>query len=293
MPIWALFAHNKRSSPYMTTKSAKSPSKVKQRDLISSLERGFRVLRVFDHNSVQMTPSEVARKIDVPRAATRRVLLTLCELGYAISDGKHFRLTPKVLDLAHGYLAKTRVRDLLDPLLRETSTAINDSCVLAIRDGDDSITIACGNSSSFGAVSVSPGLRIPLFVSTPGRLLLASLPERGLSEYLAGVKLRRFTQRTVMSKAALHEQIDRIRAQGYALGREEFELGVYALAVPVKSAQGKTIAALGCIGNVAKLVTPDAIESRVTQLTKAAERMIRLLPDNPDFTADLQNSING
>ena len=277
----------------MNTKSTKDPSKVKQRDLISSLERGFRVLRVFDQNSVQMTPSEVANKINVPRAATRRVLLTLCELGYAISDGKHFRLTPKVLDLAHGYLAKTRIRDLLDPLLRETTGAINDSCILAVRDGNESITIACSNSTSFGAVSVTPGLTIPLFVSTPGRLLLASLPERGLSEYLASVKLQRFTQRTVMSKGALHEQIERIRAQGYALGREEFELGVYALAVPVKSGPGTTVAALGCIGNVAKIATQEALESRVMLLKKAAERMTKLLPDSPDFTADLQNSTNG
>jgi IclR family transcriptional regulator, pca regulon regulatory protein len=275
----------------VTTTTTKRPPKVKQRDLISSLERGFRVLRVFDQSSVEMTPSEVARKTGLPRAATRRVLLTLCDLGYALSDGKHFRLTPKVLDLAHGYLAKTRIRYLIDPVMRDAVSAIGDSCVLAIRDGGDSIAIACYNSTGFGAVNVDLGFRIPLYVSTPGRVLLANLPAQELSEYLTGVTLRSFTTQTLSSKRTVREQVNRIREDGYAVGREEFELGVYAVAVPLKTRSGRTAAALTCIGNVAKIQSKDALELRVSGLLRAAERLREMLPETADFTTDLEFSI--
>jgi IclR family pca regulon transcriptional regulator len=268
--------------------SGKNSSTTKQRDLISSLERGFRVLGIFDQHSVEMTPSEVARKTGLPRAATRRVLLTLCDLGYAISDGKYFRLTPKVLDLAHGYLSKTRIRYLIDPVMRATADAINDSCVLAIRDGADSIAIACYNSNGFGAVNVNVGLRIPLYVSTPGRVLLATLPPQELTDYLASVSLETLTSRTITSKRALREEIGHIRDEGYAVGREEFELGVYAVAVPLKTRAGASVAAVTCIGNVAKIQADDAIEQRVKLLHEAAEQLAQMLPETADFTTDLE-----
>jgi IclR family pca regulon transcriptional regulator len=274
----------------VTTTTIKKPPKIKHGDLISSLERGFRVLRVFDQNAVELTPSEVARQTGLPRAATRRVLLTLCDLGYAISDGKHFRLTPKVLDLAHGYLAKTRIRYLIDPVMRDTVSLINDSCVLAIRDGADSITIACYNSTSFGAINVNLGLRIPLYVSTPGRVLLANLSAPELADYLSSVTLEPFTNRTVTSKRALREQIVHIRDEGSAVGKEEFELGVYAVAVPLKTRSGKSVAAITCLGNVAKIQTQDAIDHRIKLLSQAAERLSQMLPDTADITTDLEFS---
>lgn len=276
-----------------TDTTTRKPKRIRQRDLISSLERGFRVLRVFDQSSVEMTPSEVARKTGVPRAATRRVLLTLCELGYAVSDGKYFRLTPKVLDLAHGYLAKTRIRDLIDPVMRETVEGLKESCTLAIRDGADTISIASCNANSFGAVSVNVGHRIPLYVSTAGRLILASLPKQELSSYLAEVTLKRMTPQTITSKTALRDEINRVREQGHAVGREEMELGVYALAVPVRTGAGQTIAGLTCIGNVARLQTQEALDQRLKVLYRAAAHLGALLPDAPDFTQDLQNTARG
>jgi IclR family transcriptional regulator, pca regulon regulatory protein len=290
MAIFYSFEHRRRlvrPPADVNTVATKRISKAKDRDLISSLERGFRVLRVFDQQSVELTPSEVARKTGLPRAATRRVLLTLCSLGYAVTDGKHFRLTPKVLDLAHGYLAKTRVRHLIDPILRDTVNMINDSVALAIRDGGDSITIGVWNSSSFGAVNVNLGLRVPLYVSTPGRVLLGSLPPEELSAYFNSITPQRFTNRTVTSKRALRERIVKIREEGYAVGREEFEPGVYALAVPLKTSTDHPMAALTVVGNAAKIQAPDAINQRLAILVKAAERVRQMLPETLDLTQEL------
>src|SRR3546814_20560765 len=74
------------------------------RDFSTSLARGLRVITAFDRDNDEMTLSEVARRADMTRAAARRYLLTLCELGYVTGDGKYFRLTPRVLELGLAFL---------------------------------------------------------------------------------------------------------------------------------------------------------------------------------------------
>src|SRR5580704_8449640 len=70
-----------------------------KRDFVNSLSRGLDVLRSFDRARPSMTLSEVAERAGLNRAAARRFLLTFVRDGYAASDGKYFRLLPKVLDL--------------------------------------------------------------------------------------------------------------------------------------------------------------------------------------------------
>ena len=67
-------------------------------DFVQSLERGLAVIRAFD-GSASLTLSEVATASGLTRAAARRFLLTLAELGYVSSEGRAFRLTPRVLEL--------------------------------------------------------------------------------------------------------------------------------------------------------------------------------------------------
>jgi IclR family pca regulon transcriptional regulator len=74
-------------------------------DFVQSLERGLAVFSAFSRETPSMTLSEVARATGLTRATARRLLFTLCELGYASSDGKRFTLTPRVLDIGYAYLS--------------------------------------------------------------------------------------------------------------------------------------------------------------------------------------------
>ena len=71
---------------------------------VQSLERGLAVIRSFGEDAPEMTLSEVAAKTDLTRAAARRFLLTLVELGYVRTDGRLFTLRPKILELGYADL---------------------------------------------------------------------------------------------------------------------------------------------------------------------------------------------
>ena len=78
-------------------------------EFVQSLERGLAVLRAFSADQPAMTLSEVARTTRLTRATARRLLLTFEALGYMRSDGRHFELTPRVLDLGYAYLSSVPI----------------------------------------------------------------------------------------------------------------------------------------------------------------------------------------
>ncbi|MFX8727542.1 helix-turn-helix domain-containing protein, partial [Acinetobacter baumannii] len=75
------------------------------REFVNSLARGLSVLQSFGRDARRMTLSEVAERTSLNRAAARRSLLTLVELGFVATDGKYFELTPRVLTLGFAYLS--------------------------------------------------------------------------------------------------------------------------------------------------------------------------------------------
>ena len=86
---------------------------------VQSLERGLAVIRTFDRQAPASTPSEVAAATGLTRAAARRFLLTLADLGYVRAEGRAFRLSPRVLELGRAYLSGLTLPDAALPHLRE------------------------------------------------------------------------------------------------------------------------------------------------------------------------------
>jgi len=122
-------------------------------DFVQSLERGLAVIRAFDETRPELTLSDVARATGLTRAAARRFLLTLIDLGYVRSDGRLFALRPRILELGYAYLSSlslpnnfiARGKDLiesirlhdLDRRLEEPSQALRGEDVSLLAVGYD------------------------------------------------------------------------------------------------------------------------------------------------------------
>jgi DNA-binding IclR family transcriptional regulator len=99
----------------------------RDRQFVQSLERGLSVIRALSAQEPQML-SDVARATGLPRAASRRFLLTLEQLGYVHLDGTRFALTPQVLELGSAYLSSLTLPEVAQPhlerLVEEQSTTV-------------------------------------------------------------------------------------------------------------------------------------------------------------------------
>ena len=213
-------------------------------DFVQSLERGLAVIRAFDATHSALTLSEVAAATGVTRAAARRFLLTLAELGYVRSDGRYFSLTARVLELGYAYLSSLTLPEVAEPHLEALVAQVNESSSMSVLDGTDIVYVARVPVSRIMRVAISVGTRFPAYATSMGRVLLASLPDGELDKLLAEVKLERLTGRTVESSAVLRTELARVRSQGWALVNQELEEGLRAIAAPVRDQTGAVVAAV-------------------------------------------------
>src|SRR4051812_26775817 len=179
---------------------------------VQSLERGLAVIRAFGPEDPALTLSDVARRTNLTRAAARRFLLTLADLGYVRFDGKRFALTPRVLELGYAYLSSLSLPEIAAPHLERLAAEVRESSSVSVLDGDDIVYVGRVPTSRIMRVAINVGTRFPAYATSMGRVLLASLPEPALDSYLGRAELRRLTAHTVTDEAALRRELARIRA---------------------------------------------------------------------------------
>lgn len=247
-------------------------------DFVQSLERGLAVIRAFDRSHPELSLSEVAAATGVTRAAARRFLLTLAELGYVRSDGRFFSLSPRVLELGYAYLSSLSLPEVAEPHLEQLATEVNESSSVSVLDGFDVVYVARVPTSRIMTVSISVGTRFPAYATSMGRVLLAALPDEELEAYLKDIRLDRLTSRTIGSAAALRTELQRVRAQGWALVDQELEEGLRAVAAPIRDRAGRVVAAVNLSSHAGRTTLEAIRRDLVPPLLATAARISADLP---------------
>ena len=240
---------------------------------VQSLERGLAVIRAFDAASPELTLSDVARATGLTRAAARRFLLTLLDLGYVRTDGRLFSLTPRVLELGYSYLSSISLTEVAEPHLERLVAEVHESSSVSVLDGDDVVYVARIPTSRIMAVSINVGTRFPAYATSMGRVLLAGMPAEELDAYLARTELRRLTPKTITTAKALQAELARVRAQGWALVDQELEEGLRAIAAPIRDRSGRVVAAANVSAHASRTSPDDIRRDLLPPLLAAAARI--------------------
>jgi IclR family transcriptional regulator, pca regulon regulatory protein len=246
---------------------------------VQSLERGLAVIRAFGPEDPQLTLSDVARRTGLTRAAARRFLLTLADLGYVRSDGRQFALTPRVLELGYAYLSSLSLPEIAEPHLERLVAEVRESSSVSVLDGDDIVYVGRVPTSRIMRVAINVGTRFPAYATSMGRVQLAGLAPEALDAYLARADLRRLTPHTLSEPTALRAELDRVRVQGWALVDQELEEGLRSIAAPVRDGGGRIVAA----------VNVSAHASRASREAVATELLPPLLATAERIEADLRD----
>jgi IclR family pca regulon transcriptional regulator len=244
-----------------------------RRDFVASLARGLAVIKAFDRTAPAMTLTEVAARTGLTRAAARRFLLTLVELGYVKGDGRRFKLTAKVLDLGYAYLSSLDFPELATPFMEELVRAANESCSASVLDGQDIVYVARIPTRRIMSVSLGIGTRLPAFATSMGRVLLAALDDADLDGWLVQARLTPLTEHTVTDKAELRARILEARTRGWALVDQELETGLRSIAVPVTNRRGETVAAINVSAHASRSTRRDMERTFLPLLRATAERI--------------------
>jgi IclR family pca regulon transcriptional regulator len=240
---------------------------------VQSLERGLAVIRAFDADHPALTLSDVARSTGLTRAAARRFLLTLTDLGYVHTDGRRFALSARVLELGYAYLSALTLPEVAEPHLERLVAEVRESSSVSVLDGDDIVYVARVPTSRIMRVAINVGTRFPAYATSMGRVQLAGLPEPELADYLERAELRALTVHTLAQPDALRAELDRVRAQGWALVDQELEEGLRSIAAPIRDRSGAVVAAVNVSAHASRASKDAVRKSLLPPLLETAARI--------------------
>jgi IclR family pca regulon transcriptional regulator len=243
------------------------------RHFIGAFGKGLAVIRAFGEGYASLTLTEVAERTGLTRAGARRYLLTLEQLGYAVQEGRLFRLTPRVLSLGYAYLSSMPLWSFAEPILERLVEDLNETCSLSVLDDTEIVYVLRIPVHRILSSGVTVGSRLPAYCNSMGRVLLASLNDAQLQHYFDHVELKALTTRTVTERSKLRRIIAAVREQGHAWVSGEMQEHIAGLSVPVLDQRGRVVAALNASVNRPDVTERALIARTLPRLRRAAQQM--------------------
>lgn len=260
--------------------------------MIEGMAKGMAVLESFDTQRQRLNATLAAERAGITRAAARRHLLTLTHLGYLETDGSYFWLAAKVLRFSGSYLASARLPRAVQPTLSRLAAQTQESFSVAVLDGDEVVIIGRSGfdwkssadsktvPSRILAYGLHLGARLPAHATSTGRVLLAAKNKTAVAAWIKTKTesggLARLTLHTTTDVRKFKTLVDQVRLDDYCVASQEHELGVHALAVPLRDMQGNTVAALNVVASPDRLVH-EALRRELLPLLLDAARELRPL----------------
>jgi DNA-binding IclR family transcriptional regulator len=213
---------------------------------LEAVDRAARVLFALAAQPVPSTLAEVAQRADLTKPTAFRILATLIAEGHAAQNPETgaYRLGGEPLRIGARVLGRVAVREPALAAMRVLRDAINETIVLSIRDGDHRYNIDSVEAENAIAQAQQIGVAIPLYTGAASRVLLAGLDDDELAAYLERTPLRPFSNATIVDALVLREDIARTRQRGYAVSNGEFASSGNAVAMAIRGADGRPVAAI-------------------------------------------------
>ncbi len=250
-------------------------------EFVEALAKGLAILECFDSDHPEMTLSDVARRVGLSPAAARRSLITLKALGYVGQTDKRFHLRPKVMSLGSAFYFSARVDEVLQPELKALVGKFGDASSVATLEGHDVLYIAHYSEQRARRPTATVGAHYPAHATSLGRVLIAGLPDEDLERYLSEVEPVALTRKTVVDRGELRKIMLEVRNQGYSTSVDQLDYGITAVAVPIRGASGRTIAALNSSGYSGLVTAEELVTNRLEALRETAERLAQTIMRYP------------
>jgi IclR family acetate operon transcriptional repressor len=242
---------------------------------VHSVDRAISILQVLArHGAAGVT--EIAAELDVHKSTVSRLLGTLEARGLVeqSSNRGRYRLGYGVVQLAAGATRKHDLSVVSRPICHDLADLVGETVNVAVKDGRSVVSIDQVIGSSTVTTVNWVGQRTPMHATSAGKVFLASMTPGDLKSILAE-GLERFTEHTIVEAATLTDQLESVRSQGYAYALGEHEVGLAAVAAPIKSLDGEVIAALTISGPNFRLnadTIPDVAPHVMSAAAEISER---------------------
>ncbi|MBH0122900.1 helix-turn-helix domain-containing protein [Rhodococcus sp. HM1] len=257
----------------MSENEATTTPPEQNRDHVQALGRGLEVLKLFGRERRPLSVTEVAGLAGITRTAARRFVLTLEYMGYLSYDGTAYAARPAILEIGDAYVLSSGLPDIVRPHLERLAAQTQETASLTVLHHDKIFYVDRVQANRVLTVEIVVGTSLPAYAVATGRVLLADRTDAELDAYLASVNTHSYTEATTIDTAELREKIIAARNEGWSLADQELSEGVRSIAVPVRDADGRAVAALNVSAQSSRVSLDHMRGSILTVLRNAAEQI--------------------
>lgn len=240
---------------------------------LSSVSCALRLMKAFSEDESELGISVLAKRLDVAKSTVHRLATTLVAEGFLEQnpDSGRYRLGLSLFSLGALMRNSMDVSAHTKPLLLSLRDSTDEAVHLAVLD--QSWIVYLHNLESRKAIGIRSniGARKPAFCTSEGRVLLAHAPAEQVTRALRD-QLRPRTPATVTDPAVLRQILGEVRGNGYAVDDEESEIGMRAIAAPVRNLSGEVIAAVS-LAAPAQRLNKRGLRSLIPEVMRSAEAM--------------------
>lgn len=235
----------------------------------------IKALKLLETLSAAEQPEGVttlARKLQINKSNVHRLLQTLSDRGYVrhVDGDANYELTLKLWQMGIAVLSRREIARVAQPHLGALLESTGESASLSVLEDDRVVYVSRIECRHPVRAHNRIGANLPVYCSSNGKAILAFQPDIVIKQHCrAPVK---YTECTITNQKRLLEELTTVRARGYAVNRGEFRVGVYGVAAPVRSAEGKVEAAVGVSGPSERF-KPQAIKKFAVEVRRCAERI--------------------
>ena len=218
--------------------------------LIQSVERAVDILELFSLSETELSVKDISERLGLSKSTAHGLIKTLEHRGYLEqrSMDQKYRLGLRLFELGNMVGAGMELRKIASPVIHELVDKLQETVHMVINDRDEVVYIEKLEGQGALRMYSMIGKRAPLHCTGVGKAMFAFFDEARIDRILQNTELKKFTEYTLDSPAAIKEDLARIRQQGYAIDDEEIEIGLKCVAAPIFNHEGKVIASISCAG---------------------------------------------
>ncbi|HEY6795252.1 MAG TPA: IclR family transcriptional regulator [Kineosporiaceae bacterium] len=240
---------------------------------VSVASRVLDVLSAFDADNQRLTLTQIARRADLPLATAHRLVAELEGWqGLRRREDGRYVVGRRLWDIGMLSAVQADLREVAVPYLQDVHATTGETVHLAIRDDLFALYVERIVGRNSVQVLSRAGSRLPLHATAVGKVLLAYAGPQVVQAAL--VSPARVTAYTVTEPGRLHRELTEVGRRGFARTAQEMTPGAWSVAVPVGTASGEVVAALGIV-----VASPSRDLARLVPVLKvAAHGISRSLP---------------
>jgi DNA-binding IclR family transcriptional regulator len=235
----------------------------------------LRILKCFTDETPVLRVGDVSAKLDLTPSLVSRLLATLEHEGMVERDEEtgFYRLGRAIVTLAGVSLNTNRLRVEALTEMQAVANRLGLGVNMAVLDGDAIFYLAHVDGPHAPRPYTLIGRHNPLHATGMGKLLLAFLPDAERTAYLEGLPLPAYTSHSITDRQRLREELDTIRARGWAVELEELALGRGCVAGPIRDKHGRVVAAISISGPISTLDWEARRAELISAIIEVADRI--------------------